>query len=118
MTLTVEVRRPVAGQPALVSCIGTDDRGGAWTWIAGANEVAAERARLDLPAQRLLRVPAGMPRDVLLEVLSDWPAWQVSSLAAVEIGSRVLVWGESWLAERVLRLLRLRGCLWRAVAEG
>jgi hypothetical protein len=50
----------------------------------------------------------------MLGLLYYWPAWRVTQLAQLELGSRLLVVGDGWLARRVLEFSRLWGCVWRA----
>jgi hypothetical protein len=50
----------------------------------------------------------------MLVLLRHWPAWRITLAAQLELGSRLLVVGEDWLAGPVLEFARLWGCLWRA----
>jgi hypothetical protein len=50
----------------------------------------------------------------MLGLLCHWPAWRITQLARLELGSRLLVVGGGWLARRVLEFAGLWGCLWRA----
>jgi hypothetical protein len=70
-----------------------------------------------LSAAETLTPPAGAGSKEILEILAQWPAYRLVELAGVELGSGVLVLGEGWLADDILRHCGVRGCLWRAAPE-
>lgn len=88
---------------ALQSFAGLDPTGRRVAWL-GRPRVTPTEA---------LPVPRGLSDADLHLALSHVPAWRLTRLAALEPGGVVLVAGDGWLAQDVLRMSRLRGCLWR-----
>jgi hypothetical protein len=95
-------------------CLAEDADGRRWAWLA-PGPPPAPGTPLDAPLAFAQPCPASLSDDQAIEALCDWPAWRLTRLAGLEIGSGLLVAGDDALARRVLRVAHVRGCLWRAV---
>ena len=89
------------------ACVGRDESGQLHGWIdtEAASEATPERARHYLPLGRDERP------ETVLPLLAAWPAWELARLAAVELGSRILVASEA-VPTQVLIACRRSGCGW------
>lgn len=115
-TSPLRVRAAAVLEPASagVACVGEDAAGQRWAWLAAGALPPAPGSSLDAPLGAL-PCPAALADDQVLAALQDWPAWRVTRLAGLELGSGLLVAGDDALAGRVLRVARVWGCLWRAL---
>jgi hypothetical protein len=110
--LRVTATLPMAPVAPVVACVGNDAAGVLHAWFtAGAVQPGAE---CDVPEEERFPCRPGASAEEMLGLLRHWPAWRISQLAQLELGSGLLVVGGGWLARRVLEFASLWGCLWRA----
>jgi hypothetical protein len=113
--LRATATRAVGSPAEIVVCIG-DAAGARRGWFAPAAGPIRVGEESEVPESALFPCPSGAGDDEMLGLLSHWPAWRVTRLARLELGSRLLVVGGGWLSARVLEFARLWGCVWRAAS--
>lgn len=113
--LRVRLARLLEPSADVAACIGEDADGKRWAWFAPGESSLAPGSELEVLPDRRLACPADVADEQAFAVLREWPAWRLTRLAGLELGSGLLVAGDDWLARRVLGMGRVWGCLWRAV---
>lgn len=88
------------------ACLGEDDAGRRWGWFE------SDASRTEPTA-----IPSALNDADALCALVHLPGWRLSRLARLELGGRVVVAGDGWLARTTLTVCSLRGCAWRASAH-
>lgn len=112
--LRVTATRLAAPSARIAACIGDDAAGNRRAWFAPAGSATQPGAETEVPEDRLFSCRPGASAEEMLGVVRHWPAWRVTQLAQLELGSRLLVVGDDWLAPQVLAWGQVWGCLWRA----